>query len=130
MLQKPENKLQPKLSTIIKQELFNIPQTFGAFSDGTGKYCILAAAAKYFGYDVESDKDKSTTSAPDSIIPLTIIDRIEDCIPHRRIEHHPRCECKDRNYFHCSLMSLLIHLNDYHRMTFQQIGDWLQDKGL
>jgi hypothetical protein len=131
MLQKPEHKLQPKLSTILKHELFNIPQTYGAFSDGNGKYCALAAVAKYFGYDVDSDKGKSTTLAPDSsIIPLTIINRIEDCIPHGRIEQYPHCNCKNKNYFRCSLMSLLIHLNDYHQMTFQQIGDWLEDKGL
>ncbi len=131
MLQKPEHKLQPKLSTILKQELINVPQTYGAFSDGNGKYCVLAAVAKYFGYDVESDKDKSTVLAPkSSIIPMTIIEQIEDCIPYRRIEEHPHCKCKTKNYFHYSLMSLLIHLNDYHQMTFQQIGDWLEDKGL
>ena len=131
MLQKPEHKLQPKLSTILKHELFNIPQTYGAFSDGNGKYCALAAVAKYFGYDVDSDKGKSTTLAPDSsIIPLTIINRIEDCIPHGRIEQYPHCNCKNKNYFRCSLMCLLIHLNDYHQMTFQQIGDWLEDKSL
>ena len=130
-LQKSEHKLQPKLSTILKHELFNIPQTFGALSDGNGKHCVLAAVAKYFGYDVESDKGKSAVLAPNSsIIPLTIIDRIENCIPHRRIGQHPHCECKGKNYFHCSAMSLLIHLNDYHQMTFQQIGDWLEDQDL
>ncbi len=130
-MEKSEHKLQPKLSTILKQELINVPQTYGTISDGNGSYCILAAVAKYFGYDVESGKGKSTVLAPNSsIIPMTIIERIEDYIPYRRIEEHPHCECKTKNYFHCSLMSLLIHLNDYHQMTFQQIGDWLEDKGL
>ena len=132
MLQKSEeHKLQPKLSTILKHELFNIPQTYGALSDGNGKYCVLAAVAKYFRYDVESDKDKSAVlTSESSIIPLTIIDRIENCISNRQIEQHPHCECKSKNYFHCSLITLLVHLNDYHQMTFQQIGDWLEDKGL
>ncbi len=51
MLQIPEHKLQPKLSTILKHELPSIPQTYGAFSDGNGNYCVLVAVAKYFGYD-------------------------------------------------------------------------------
>ena len=92
---------------------------------------MLAAVAKYFGYDVESNKDESAILASESVmIPMTIIDRIESCIPYRLIEEYPRCNCKTENYFHCSLMSLLIHLNDYHQMTFQQIGDCLEDKGL
>ncbi len=130
MLEKQEHQLQPKLSTILKQELSYIPQTYGAFSDGRGKYCALAAVAKYFGYDVESDKRKNGALASSDLIPLTIIERIEDCIPYRRIEEYPRCTCKTRNYFHCSLISSLIHLNDYHQMTFQQIGNWLESKGL
>jgi hypothetical protein len=130
MLEKQEHRLQPKLSTILKQELSYIPQTYGAFSDGRGKYCALAAVAKYFGYDVESDKRKNDVLASSDLIPLTIIERIEDCIPYRRIEEYPRCTCKTKNYFHCSLISLLIHLNDYHQMTFQQIGNWLESKGL
>jgi hypothetical protein len=130
MLEKQEHRLQPKLSTILKQELIYIPQTYGAFSDGRGKYFALAALAKYFGYDVESDKRKNDVLASSDLIPLTIIERIEDRIPYRRIEEYPRCTCKTKNYFHCSLISLLIHLNDYHQMTFQQIGNWSESKGL
>jgi hypothetical protein len=25
---------------------------------------------------------------------------------------------------------LLIHLNDYHKMTFTEIGNWLESKGM
>ena len=131
MLQKPEHELLPKLSSILKEELINIPQIHGAFSDGNGKYCVLAAVAKYFGYDVGVDKGKSAVLANESgMIPMNIIKQIEDCIPYRRIEEYPRCNCKTKNYFHCSLISLLIHLNDYHEMTFRQIGDWLEGEGL
>jgi hypothetical protein len=28
------------------------------------------------------------------------------------------------------LIFTLIHLNDYHRMTFAQIGDWLESKDI
>jgi hypothetical protein len=130
MLQKQEHQLQPKLSSILKRELTYIPQTSGVFSDGTGKYCALAAVAKYLGYDIESDKRKKDNLSSSDLIPLTIIQQIEDYIPHRRIEEYPRCDCRTRNYFHCSVISLLIHLNDYHQMTFQQIGNWLESKGL
>jgi hypothetical protein len=40
MLQKPKHELRPKLSSIVKQELINIPQTHGTFFDGNGKYCV------------------------------------------------------------------------------------------
>ena len=131
MLQKPENELQPKLSCILKEELINIPQIHGAFNDGNGKYCVIAAVARYFGYDVEVDKgDSAVLATKSSAIPLTIIKRIEDCVPFTRIDEYPRCNCKTKNYFHCSLTSLLIHLNDYHEMTFRQIGEWLEGKGL
>jgi hypothetical protein len=68
MLQKSKHKLQPTLSTIVKHELFNVPQTYDSFSDGNGKYCVLAAVAKYFGYDVESNKDESAILASESIM--------------------------------------------------------------
>jgi hypothetical protein len=129
MLQKEHHQLQPKLSMILKEELRYIPQTYGALSDGRGKYCALAAVAKYFGYDVESDKRENDALRSSDLIPLTVFERIEDCVPYRRIEDRPRCTCETKNYFHCSLISLLIHLNDYHQMTFQQIGDWLESKG-
>jgi hypothetical protein len=62
MLQIPEHKIQPKLSTILKHELSSIPQTYGAFSDGNGNYCVLAAVAKYFGYDIESDNTNTAVA--------------------------------------------------------------------
>lgn len=124
------NQLQPKISSVLKRELAYIPQTFGVFSDGTGKYCALAAVAKYFGYDTESDVRKDDSMSSSDLIPLNIIQQIEDHVPYRQIDEYPRCDCRTRNYFHCSVISLLIHLNDYHRMTFQQIGHWLESKGL
>ena len=98
MLQKPEHKLQPKLSSIVKQDLIDVPQTHGVFSDGNGKYCVLAAVARYFGYDIGSDKGKSASLASEPVmIPLPIIDLIESCIPYRRLDDYPRCNCKTKN---------------------------------
>jgi hypothetical protein len=42
-----------------------------------------------------------------------------------------KCFCsKPDYYYHYSLISLLIHLNDYHKMTFTQIGNWLESKDM
>ncbi len=129
--QKQKSRLQPKLSIIFKQQVNHIPQTFGAFSDGGGKYCALAALSKYLGYDVEAHKMiKEAISSSADLIPLTVIERIEGCVTNRRIEEYPHCTCKTKNYYHYSLTSLLIHLNDYHQMTFSEIGNWLENKGL
>jgi hypothetical protein len=130
MIQKKEHQLQPKLSTILKHEISYIPQAFGTFSDGTGKYCALAALAKYFGYDVQTHKAKNDAFASSDLIPLIIINRIESFVSDRRIEEYPHCTCKTKNYFHYSLISLLIHLNDYHQMTFQEMGNWLESKDM
>lgn len=129
--QKQESRLQPKLSIIFKQQVNRIPQSFGTFYDGEGKYCALAAVSKYFGYDVKAHKmiNDAVASSPD-LIPLTVIERIEGCVPIRGIEEYPHCNCKTKNYYHYSLISLLIHLNDYHQMTFLEIGNWLESKGL
>jgi hypothetical protein len=129
--QKQESRLQPKLSIIFKQQVNRIPQSFGTFYDGEGKYCALAAVSKYFGHDVKAHKminDAIASSA--DLIPLTVIDRIEGCVPTRGNEEYPHCNCKTKNYYHYSLISLLIHLNDYHQMTFLEIGNWLESKGL
>ena len=75
MMQKKEHQLQPKLSTILKHEISYIPQAFGTFSDGTGKYCALAALAKHFGDDVQTYKAKNDAFASSDLIPLIIINR-------------------------------------------------------
>src|SRR2546426_515427 len=62
--------------------------------------------------------------------PPTIIERIEAFVPSRRIDEYPHCTCKTKNYFHYSLVSLPIHVNYYHRMTFQEMGSWLESKGI
>jgi hypothetical protein len=57
MLEKQEYHLQAKLCTALKQDLSYIPQTYGSFSLMQGKK-LCSHVAKYFGYDVESDKRK------------------------------------------------------------------------
>lgn len=87
----------------------------------------LAAVSKCFGYDVEAHKMMNDAIASSAdLIPPTLIERIEGCLPYI----DPRCSCKTKNYYHYSLISLLIHLNDYHQMTFLEIGNWLESKGL
>ena len=136
MLQKREEKkqqqLQAKLSTIFKQKISDIPQAYGSLYTKEGKYCALAAIVKYFGYDVAGEKmkdDDDTTTYYSESIPVNIIERIENFAPYNSITDYPKC-CKKSKFYHYSLMCLLIHLNDYHQMTFTEIGNWLQSKGL
>jgi hypothetical protein len=135
MLQKREEKkqqqLQAKLSTIFKQKISDIPQAYGSLYTKEGKYCALAAIVKYFGYDVAAEKmkdDDDTTYYSESI-PANIIERIENFSPYNSITDYPKC-CTKSKCYHYSLICLLIHLNDYHQMTFTEIGNWLQSKGL
>jgi hypothetical protein len=86
------------------------------------------------------DNNKSTTdisplfsSSPFELIPLNILEKIERFGHYgsNSIAKHPMC-C-DRvleNHYNYSLISLLIHLNDYHHMSFADIGNWLESKGL
>jgi hypothetical protein len=78
--------------------------------------------------------DSSSSSSLFESIPLNILERIERFSHYNNsnsISKHPSC-C-DRvleNHYDYSLISLLIHLNDYHHMSFAEIGNWLEFKGL
>jgi hypothetical protein len=74
--EKQESRLQPKLSIIFKQQVNRIPQTFGAFYD-----CAVAAVSKCFDYDVEAHKMMNDAIASADLIPPTVIERIEGCLP-------------------------------------------------
>jgi hypothetical protein len=84
--------------------------------------------------DISSPPLYSSSSSPFESIPLNILERIERFSHYNNnnsISKHPSC-C-DRvleNHYDYSLISLLIHLNDYHRMSFADIGNWLESKGL
>jgi hypothetical protein len=45
-------------------------------------------------------------------------------------ENNLICFCSKPDYYCFSIISILIHLNDYHKMTFAQIGSWLEGKGI
>lgn len=132
---KEQHQIQLKLSTIFRQEVIDIPQAFGSIYDSEGeKYCAISALSKYLGYDIalaskvtRSDKNVD----PIELIPNTILDTIENfllyCNPNKRLD----CFCSSPNYhYRYSLISLLIHLNDHHKMTFPQIGSWLESRGM
>jgi hypothetical protein len=131
--QKREQKqqlLQTKLSAIFKQKISGIPQAYGSLYTNEGKYCALAALVKYFGYDVSVGKMKDDITSYLESIPVNIIERIESFAPYTSITEYPKCCTRPGCYYHYSLMSLLIHLNDHHQMTFAEIGNWLESKGL
>lgn len=140
---KEENKnqqqpIQLKLSTIFKQKVIDTPQTFGSFYDSNGeKYCAISVLSKYLGYDIAAEvskriqNDKKTN--PAESIPSAILEKIENFTvygnnPKKSIL---KCFCSRPDYYYSySLISFLIHLNDYHKMTFTQIGNWLEGKDM
>jgi hypothetical protein len=130
--------IQVKLSTIFKYKVNDSPQSFESFFESNGeKYCAISALSKYLGYDIataskKSQNDKKTNPTnPTESIPYSILEMIENFTIHNSPENHLRCFCSRPDYYYCfSLISMLIHLNDYHKMTFAQIGNWLESKGM
>jgi hypothetical protein len=143
---KEQKQIQPKISMIFKEKIADIPQAFGSFVDDNGeKYCAVAALIKYLGHDMS--KTRTTIVAADKVqndnknnnninsielIPPDVLEMIENFCPYDDIrKYRPKCFCSKPDYYYCySLTSLLIHLNDHHKMTFIEIGGWLESKGL
>jgi hypothetical protein len=126
--------IHPKLSTIFKQEVINASQAFGSFYDVNGeKYCAVSVLLKCLGYDialVQKEIQNEKNVRFEEIIPDNILDTIENFGIYNETNGDLRCFCSRPDYYYCSLISMLIHLNDYHKMTFTQIGDWLESKNM
>jgi len=130
-----QQQIQLKLSTIFMQKVIDTPQAFGSFYDTNGeKYCAISVLSKYLGFDMatasrEIQNDKSTN--PAELIPYDILEMIENFAAYSNHEGNLKCFCSKPDYYHCySLISLLIHLNDYHKMTFTQICNWLESRDM
>src|ERR671932_698207 len=123
---KNQQQIQLKLSTIFKMKIIDTPQAFGSFYDADrGKYCAISVLSKYLGYDIAASKeihnDKKDTN-PAELFPYDILEMIDNFAVRDNQEGNLRCFCSKPNYYyHYSLISLLVHLNDYHKMTFIQI---------
>jgi hypothetical protein len=131
-----QQQIQLKLSTIFKQKVIDTPQLFGSFYDPNGeKYCAFSVLSKYLGYDIALaskaiQNDKKDIN-PAELIPNEILEMIENFAVHGNRKGDLKCFCsKPDYYYHYSLISLLVHLNDYHKMTFTQIGNWLENIGI
>ena len=131
-----QQQIQLKLSTIFKQKVIDTPQCFGTFYDAVGgKYCAISALSKYLGYDLAAATipgniyNGKNTNPVDSI-PYAILEKIENFTVYGNPKKGlPKCFCSRPDYYYrYSLISLLLHLNDYHKMTFAQIGNWLESK--
>ena len=132
--EKLQQQIQLKISTIFKQKVIDTPQTFGSFYDANGeKYCALSVLSKYLGYDIAASKkvqnDNKNTNATE-LIPYAILEMIENFAVYGNDKGNLKCTCSKPDYYHYSLISLLIHSNDYHKMTFTQIGNWLESRGM
>jgi len=130
-----QQQIQPKLSTIFKQKVIDTPQTFGCFYDANGeKYCALSVLSKYLGYDIAAMSKKIQNAEkinPAELIPSAILEKIDNFTAYGSSKKNLKCFCSRPDYYYrYSLISLLIHLNDYHKMTFTQIGNWLESKDM
>jgi hypothetical protein len=134
-----QQQIELKLSTIFKQKVVDTPQTFGSFYDANGeKYCAISVLSKYLGYDIATaalskkiQNGKNNTN-PAELIPYAILEKIENFTVYgSNPKKNLKCFCSRPDYYYrYSLISLLIHLNDYHKMTFVQIGNWLESKDM
>ena len=110
------------------------PQSFGSFFESIGKrYCAVSVLTKYLGYDIataskKDQNEKNTNHA--ELIPYDILEMIENFTIQSSPENHLSCFCSRPEYYCFSMISILMHLNDYHKMTFTQIGSWLESKGI
>jgi len=130
-----QQQIQPKLSTIFKQKVIDTPQTFGCFYDANGeKYCALSVLSKYLGYDIAAMSKKiqnAEKTNPAELIPSAILEKIDNFTAYGSSKKNLKCFCSRPDYYYrYSLIFLLIHLNDYHKMTFTQIGNWLESKDM
>ena len=133
-IMKNQQQIQLRLSIIFKHKVTDTPQTFGSFYDANGeKYCALSVLSKYLGHDmalVASNKIQNDKNAnPAELIPHAILEKIDNFTAFGNSKRDLKCSCsKPDYYYHYSLIALLIHLNDYHKMTFAHIGSWLEGK--
>jgi hypothetical protein len=124
-----QQQIQLKLSTIFKHKVIDTPQTFRSFYDAyEEKYCAISVLSKYLGYDIATASRNNKNANPAELIPYDILEMIENFALYSNHKEKLKCFCsKPDYYYHYSLISLLIHLNDYHKMTFNQIGNWLEN---
>jgi hypothetical protein len=126
--------IQVKLSAIFKYKVSETPQSFGSFFESNGKrYCAVSVLSKYLGYDIATASEESLDEKnmnPAELIPYDILEMIESFTIQSDPENHLICFCSKPDYYCFSMISILIHLNDYHKMTFAQIGSWLESKGI
>jgi hypothetical protein len=126
--------IQVRLSTIFKYKVSQTPQSFGSFFESRGnRYCAVSVLSKYLGYDIATASKKSPDDKnmnPAELIPCDILEMIESYTIQGDPKKRLSCFCSKSDYYCLSMISLLIHLNDYHNMTFAQIGSWLESKGI
>ena len=137
-----QGQIKLMLSTLFKEKIVDTPQAFRSFVGGEGvKYCAISALLKYLGYDIamttatlsnqSRDDNKNYNNTEIGLIPSNVLERVEDFARYGNFRKYPpRCFCSKPDYYFFSITSLLIHLNDCHKMTFTEIGNWLESKGM
>jgi hypothetical protein len=131
-LEKKQQQIELKLSTILKQKALDTPQAFGSFYESNGqKYCAISVLSKFLGYDIAAEKkvQNDKDANPAELFPYAILEMIENLAAYGNARENSKCYCSRSDYYY-GVIPLLIHLNDFHRMTFAQIGNWLESKNM
>ena len=100
-------KLFRKASEILRQT--KLVQTYGTFSDEKGKFCAMGAVYAEYGWDGKSNWDK---------MDFNIIGEQLGFYDGNSHEY-----CTDDG---CTI----LHMNDTNRLSFSEIADYLETKGL
>lgn len=120
----PEQNLadQRELAKAIRLGSLRRPQCFGSYFDERGGSCALGAA--YDGmYEMPREKRE-----PGEIVPRNL-ERLFHCLEDvvkkcpEMIEATPAVQCRKK----LPLGAMIVHLNDDHGWTREQIAEWLSN---
>src|SRR5919109_4919211 len=89
-----QQQIQLKLSTIFKEKVADVPQSFGSLVNDNGeKYCAVSALLKYLGHDmsgttrVANKVQNGKININIELIPSDFLEMVENFVPCRMVEN-------------------------------------------
>jgi hypothetical protein len=92
-MEKKQQQIEVKLSTIFKQKAIDIPQAFGSFYESNGqKYCAISVLSKFLGYDIAAEKkiQNDKDADPAVLFPSNILEMIENFATYNNPRENPK----------------------------------------
>lgn len=106
-----------KLSEAIRLGAMMKPQGFEVLI-ADGRSCAIGAAADAIGANVD-DSSGSMSAVPP---------KLRTAFPLLSVCADSPCPSKDCGVIRCGVSSVIIHLNDTHRWTREEIADWVESR--